>query len=153
MNIFFLSCSWHERIIYRASGVKLILCGHGKGRRDLSAEHSMQITVGFGKPARGSCYGPRPGRPIRQCGLKVRIRPGPASQAGSNFTGMLFFNVQVMLLLLQMTVTGLKITAASDKVAALHWPGPSTCLIPQTALVPCRAAGPSRAGALIGHFN
>ena len=45
--------SWHERIIYRASGVKLILCGHGKGRRDLSAEHSMRITVGYGDPARG----------------------------------------------------------------------------------------------------
>ena len=42
-----------ERIIYRASGVKLILCSHGKGRRDLSAEHSMRITVGYGDPARG----------------------------------------------------------------------------------------------------
>ena len=47
-----LSCSWHERIIYRASGVKLVLCGHGKGRRDLSAEHYMRITVGYGDPAR-----------------------------------------------------------------------------------------------------
>ena len=53
MNIFLLSCSWHERIIYRASGVKLVLCGHGKGRRDLSAEHSMRVTVGYGDPARG----------------------------------------------------------------------------------------------------
>ena len=52
-HLFFFSCSWHERIIYRASGVKLILCGHGKGRRDLSAEHSMRITVGYGDPARG----------------------------------------------------------------------------------------------------
>ena len=34
MNIFLLSGSWHERIIYRASGVMLFLCGHGKGRRD-----------------------------------------------------------------------------------------------------------------------
>ena len=49
------SYSWHERIIYslRASGVKLILCGHGKGRRDLSAELSMRITVGYCDPARG----------------------------------------------------------------------------------------------------
>ena len=39
--------------IYRASGVKLILRGHGKGRRVLSAEHSMRITVGHGGPARG----------------------------------------------------------------------------------------------------
>ena len=46
-------CSSHERIIYRASGVKLILCGHGKGSRDLSAEHSMRITVGYGDQARG----------------------------------------------------------------------------------------------------
>ena len=38
---------------YRASGVKLVLCGHGKGRRDLSAEHSMRITDGYGGPARG----------------------------------------------------------------------------------------------------
>ena len=53
MNIFLFSCSWHEQIIYRASGVKLILCGHGKGRRDLSAEHSMRVTVGYGDPARG----------------------------------------------------------------------------------------------------
>ena len=51
MNIFLLSCSWHERTIYRASGVKLVLCCQGKGRRDLSAEHS--ITVGYGGPARG----------------------------------------------------------------------------------------------------
>ena len=42
MNIFLLSCSWHERIIYRASGAKLVLCGHGKGRRDVSAEHFMR---------------------------------------------------------------------------------------------------------------
>ena len=40
-------------IIYRASGVKLILCGHGKGRRDLPAEYSMRITVCYGDPARG----------------------------------------------------------------------------------------------------
>ena len=42
-----LSCSWHERAIYRASGVKLVLCqcGDGKGCRDLSAEHSIRITV------------------------------------------------------------------------------------------------------------
>ena len=53
MNIFLFSCSSHEPIIYRASGVKLILCGHGKGRRDPSAEHSMRITVGYGDPARG----------------------------------------------------------------------------------------------------
>ena len=33
----------HEQTIYRASGIKLFLCGHGKGRRDLSAEHSMRI--------------------------------------------------------------------------------------------------------------
>ena len=30
----------------------LVLCGHGKGRRDLSAEHYMRITVGYGDPAR-----------------------------------------------------------------------------------------------------
>ena len=53
MIIFLLSCSLRERIMYRASGVKLVLCCHGKGRRDLSAEHSMQITVGYGSPARG----------------------------------------------------------------------------------------------------
>ena len=35
------------------SGVKLILCVHGKGRRDLSAEYSIRITVGYGDPARG----------------------------------------------------------------------------------------------------
>ena len=43
----------HERIICRASGVKFVLCGHGKGRIDLSAEHSMRITVGYGGPACG----------------------------------------------------------------------------------------------------
>ena len=52
-----LQCpSWpssHEPIIYRASGVKLILCRHGKGRRDPSAEYSMRITFGYGDPARG----------------------------------------------------------------------------------------------------
>ena len=53
MNIFLLSRSWHEQTIYRASGVKLFLCGHGKGRRDLSAEHSMQMSVGHGGPDRG----------------------------------------------------------------------------------------------------
>ena len=37
----------------RASGVKLVLCGHGKGRKGLAAEHSMRITVGYGDPARG----------------------------------------------------------------------------------------------------
>ena len=35
------------------TGVKLVICAHGKGRRDLSAEHSMRITVGYGDPARG----------------------------------------------------------------------------------------------------
>ena len=53
MNFFLLSCSWHERTIYRASGVKLFLCGHGKGHRNLSAEHFMRISVGYGGPARG----------------------------------------------------------------------------------------------------
>ena len=53
MNISLFSCSSHEPIIDRASGVKLILCGNGKGRRDPSAEHSMRITVGYGDPARG----------------------------------------------------------------------------------------------------
>ena len=38
--------------VSRASGVKLVLCGHGKGHRDLSAEHSMRITVGYSDPAR-----------------------------------------------------------------------------------------------------
>ena len=57
MNIFLLSCSWHEPIIYRASGVKLALCGHGKGRSDLSAEHSMRITATQPVARRGSCYG------------------------------------------------------------------------------------------------
>ena len=52
------SChSWHEQKIYRASVVlKLFLCGHVKGRRDLSPEHSMRImmSVGYGAgPARG----------------------------------------------------------------------------------------------------
>ena len=51
------SRAWHEQIIYRASGVKFVLCGHGKGRRDLSAEHSMRTTVGYGGPG-----GPWPGR-------------------------------------------------------------------------------------------
>ena len=46
-----LSCSSHERTMYRASGVKFFLCGHGKCRRDLSAEHSMRISVGYGGPA------------------------------------------------------------------------------------------------------
>ena len=31
----------------RCSGVKLFLCCHGKGRRDLSAEHSMRMIVGY----------------------------------------------------------------------------------------------------------
>ena len=63
MNIFLLSRSesWHEQTIYRASGVKLFLCGHEKGRRDLSAKHFMRMSVGYGGPAsgqaarRGSC--------------------------------------------------------------------------------------------------
>ena len=43
------SCySWHKQTIYRASGVKLFLCCHVKGRRDLSAEHSMRIMMSVG---------------------------------------------------------------------------------------------------------
>ena len=47
----YIVCSCDERD--RAEGVKLALCGHGKCSRDLSAEHSMRITVGYGGPARG----------------------------------------------------------------------------------------------------
>ena len=46
--------SWTNVCVTRGhTGVKLILCGHGKGRRDPSAEHSMRITVGYSDPARG----------------------------------------------------------------------------------------------------
>ena len=38
---------------YTASGVKLFLCGHGKGSRDLSAEHAMRMSFSYGGPARG----------------------------------------------------------------------------------------------------
>ena len=62
MNIFLLSCSWHERIIYRASAVQLVLCGHGKGRRDLSEQQNIlckQPLVTAARPVarRGSCDG------------------------------------------------------------------------------------------------
>ena len=100
MNIFLLYCSWHERTIYRASGGKLILCGHGKGRRDLSAEHSKgrsksaehstRITVGDGGPARGqarelwrvvvaenSQVVARRDRDLRGC-LRGQTHPSPA---------------------------------------------------------------------------
>ena len=73
MNIFLFSCSSHEPIIYRASGVKLILCGHGKGRRDLPAEYSMRITVGYGDPARGQV------RKLLRLRRLLRIMP-PAPQ-------------------------------------------------------------------------
>ena len=54
MNIFLLSRSWHEQtiMIYRASGLKHFLCGHGKDRRGLSAENSMLMSFGYGCPAR-----------------------------------------------------------------------------------------------------
>ena len=51
--------------MYRASGVKLVLCGHGKGRRDLSAEHSMRIIVGYRGPARGQARAVTPGRGLK----------------------------------------------------------------------------------------
>ena len=55
-----LSLSWHEQTIHTgrawakwASGVKLFLCHHGKGSRDLSEEHSMLISIGYSCPASG----------------------------------------------------------------------------------------------------
>ena len=49
MNFFLLSSSWQTT--YRASGVKLFLCGHGKGRTDLSAERSMRMSVRLRRPS------------------------------------------------------------------------------------------------------
>ena len=46
--------SWHEQTIF-TPGVKLFFCSHGKGRRDLSAEHSMRMSIYYGGPARGQC--------------------------------------------------------------------------------------------------
>ena len=42
-----------QQTMYRTSGVKLFIRIHGKGRRDLSAVHSMRMSVGNGGPARG----------------------------------------------------------------------------------------------------
>ena len=43
----------HLKLCIFLARVILFLCGHGKGRRDLSAEHSTRLSVGYGGPTRG----------------------------------------------------------------------------------------------------
>ena len=53
MNIFGYLARDTSKQYTAVSGVEPFLCGHAKGRRDLSAEHSMRMSVGYGDPARG----------------------------------------------------------------------------------------------------
>ena len=63
---FMLSRSWHGQIIYRASAVKL---STEMMAAEISTEHSMRISVGYGGPARGQA------RKLRSCD-EIRTRLG-----------------------------------------------------------------------------
>ena len=92
---FLFSCLWHQRIIYRASGVKLVLCCHRKGCRDLSAEHSMLITVGYSSQAHGQAQELRRATDQTQTwgrGARGRrARATPAAGAGQSSTPFFFW--------------------------------------------------------------
>ena len=87
-----LSRSWYEQTIYRALGVKLFLCGHGKGRRDRYQQNILRNCplVREARPVakRGSCDEPptklKPG--VGGTGTEgpgPHPPPGPATAAPS----------------------------------------------------------------------
>ena len=85
-----------QQTMYRTSGVKLFIRIHGKGRRDLSAVHSMRMSVGNGGPARGQVrkLWRRPGtqahRDYRNCCIaaaRVRHHGGIRQLEGKAFSG------------------------------------------------------------------
>ena len=86
MKIFLLSesLSWHEPTIYRASGVKLFLCGHGKAAEiyQLKVLCECPLVTAARPVARGrSCHGDvLVAKPANRAGAQPDSTSKPAEQ-------------------------------------------------------------------------